>query len=164
MTGMALSGPLQRRGLILAFLVVVADQISKFLVMSRVLSEVTQIELTSFLNLVTVWNRGVSFGLFNRDWPGTPWVLSAVALAVVAFLVIWMARSERPTPTLALGAIIGGALSNVIDRARFGAVYDFVDLHYAGWHWPAFNLADSAITLGVLALLIDALLGERKPV
>ena len=161
---MALSGPLQRRGLILAFIVVLGDQISKFLVMSRVLSEVTQIELASFLNLVTVWNRGVSFGLFNRDWPGAPWVLSAVALAVVVFLVIWMARSERRTPALALGAIIGGALSNVIDRARFGAVYDFVDLHYAGWHWPAFNLADSAITLGVVALLIDALLGERKPV
>ena len=156
--------PLQRAGLALGGAIVIADQISKLLVASQVLGERSHVEITPFLGLVTVWNRGVSFGLFNRDWPGTPWVLSALAVVVVVFLLVWLARSQRRLTALALGAIIGGAMANVVDRARFGAVYDFVDFHLGEWHWPAFNLADSAITLGVAALLIDALLAERKPV
>jgi signal peptidase II len=82
-----------------------------------------------------------------------------VALAVVAGLLWWLGRMERPLPALAIGLVVGGALGNVIDRLRFGAVVDFLDVHAAGWHWPAFNLADSAITVGVAGLVIDGLFG-----
>ncbi|MGE0154046.1 MAG: signal peptidase II [Reyranellaceae bacterium] len=158
--------PLGRRmlrlGLLFSLALIVADQLTKFLVMAYVLPDSRAVTLTPFLNFVVVWNRGVSFGLFSHDWGGAPWVLSALAVAIVVLLCIWLTRARRGLTALALGAVIGGAIGNVIDRARFGAVYDFVDLHYAGWHWPAFNLADSAITLGVVALLVDSLLFDRQ--
>jgi len=151
-----------RLGLLFSLLLVVADQLTKILAMNTLLAGGKAIEVAPFLNLVVVWNRGVSFGLFSHDWAGAPWVLSAVAVAIVVLLCFWLARAQRRLTALALGAVIGGAIGNVIDRARFGAVYDFVDLHYAGWHWPAFNLADSAITLGVVALLVDSLFFDRQ--
>ena len=158
--------PLGRRmlrlGLLFSLALVAADQLTKWLVMAYVLVDDRTVVLASWLNFVVVWNRGVSFGLFSHDWAGAPWVLSAIAVAIVALLCVWLSRARRVLTALALGAIIGGAFGNVIDRARFGAVYDFVDLHYAGWHWPAFNLADSAITLGVIALLVDSLLFDRQ--
>ena len=151
-----------RHGLLFSLAIIVADQISKWLVMAYVLPGGKSITVTGFLNMVVVWNRGVSFGLFSHDWAGAPWVLSALAVAIVVLLCLWLTRSKGRLTALSLGAIIGGAIGNVIDRARFGAVYDFVDVHYAGWHWPAFNLADSAITLGVVALLVDSLLFDRQ--
>jgi signal peptidase II len=163
---MAPMTPLGRRmlrlGLAFSLAIIVADQATKILVMQTLLAGGKAIEITSFLNLVVVWNRGVSFGLFSHDWAGAPWVLSALAVAIVVLLCFWLARTQRLVTALAIGAVIGGAIGNVIDRARFGAVYDFVDVHYAGWHWPAFNLADSAITLGVVALLVDSLLFDRQ--
>jgi signal peptidase II len=151
-----------RTGLLFSLVLIVADQLSKILVMQYLLPAGRGMVLTPFLNLVVVWNRGVSFGLFSHDWAGAPWVLSALAVAIVVLLCLWLTKAQRRLTALALGAIIGGAIGNVIDRARFGAVYDFIDLHYAGWHWPAFNLADSAITLGVVALLVDSLLFDRQ--
>lgn len=151
-----------RLGLLFSLVLVLADQLTKILAMNTLLAGGKAIEVAPFLNLVVVWNRGVSFGLFSHDWAGAPWVLSAVAVAIVVLLCFWLARAQRRLTALALGAVIGGAIGNVIDRARFGAVYDFVDLHYAGWHWPAFNLADSAITLGVVALLVDSLFFDRQ--
>jgi signal peptidase II len=151
-----------RTGLLFSLVLIVADQLSKILVMQYLLPGGRGMVLTPFLNLVVVWNRGVSFGLFGHDWAGAPWVLSALAVAIVVLLCLWLTKAQRRLTALALGAIIGGAIGNVIDRARFGAVYDFIDLHYAGWHWPAFNLADSAITLGVVALLVDSLLFDRQ--
>ena len=151
-----------RLGLLFSLVLVLADQLTKILAMNTLLAGGKAIEVAPFLNLVVVWNRGVSFGLFSHDWAGAPWVLSALAVAIVVLLCFWLARAQRRLTALALGAVIGGAIGNVIDRARFGAVYDFVDLHYAGWHWPAFNLADSAITLGVVALLVDSLFFDRQ--
>lgn len=151
-----------RLGLLFSLVLVLADQLTKILAMNTLLAGGKAVEVTPFLNFVVVWNRGVSFGLFSHDWAGAPWVLSALAVAIVVLLCFWLARAQRRLTALALGAIIGGAIGNVIDRARFGAVYDFVDLHYAGWHWPAFNLADSAITLGVVALLVDSLFFDRQ--
>jgi signal peptidase II len=151
-----------RHGLLFSLAILIADQLTKWLVMEYVLPAGKAVTVTGFLNMVVVWNRGVSFGLFSHDWPGAPWVLSALAVAIVVLLCLWLTRSQRRLTALSLGAIIGGAIGNVVDRARFGAVYDFVDVHYAGWHWPAFNLADSAITLGVVALLVDSLLFDRQ--
>lgn len=109
------------------------------------------------LNLRPGFNTGVTFGMFAESAAGAVWTLVAVTLAVVAFLLAWLWRTTSPTESAALGAIVGGALGNVFDRLRLGAVVDFVDVHYAGWHWPTFNMADAAIVCGVGLLLLDGL-------
>ncbi len=111
------------------------------------------VEIAPFFNIVLVWNRGVSFGMFGS---AGPLVLAALAGAVAVVLVVWMLRSPRRFEALALGAVAGGAAGNILDRLTRGAVVDFLDFHIGGWHWYAFNLADSAITVGVAMLLFDA--------
>ena len=144
-------------GLGLGLAVVVVDQFSKWWIVERVMQPPRVIPVTPFFNLVMGWNRGVSFGMFNWDSAATAWVFSALALVIVALLLVWMARDDRLASTAALGIVIGGALGNVADRVRFGAVADFLDFHAFGYHWPAFNAADAAISLGALALIADAL-------
>ena len=154
-----------RRGLILALLVLVADQASKWWIL-----EVLQLPLRRNvpllgggefgLDLTMVWNRGVTFGLLSGSAPWHAWALAALAAAIAAFLVRWMAKAENRRTALALGAIVGGAVGNVIDRARFGAVVDFVDAYAWGWHWYVFNVADAAIVLGVIVLLIEAVIAR----
>ncbi|MSO85245.1 MAG: signal peptidase II [Rhodospirillales bacterium] len=143
-------------GLGLALAIVVVDQISKWWILDRVMTPPRVIPVTPFFNLVMGWNRGVSFGMLNSD-QAAAWMLSALALAIVVVLLVWMAREDRAICIAALGSVIGGALGNVIDRVRFGAVADFLDFHAFGYHWPAFNAADTAISLGALALLADVL-------
>lgn len=144
------------RALPLAAAVIVLDQLTKAWILA-VMDPPREIEVTPFFNLVLAWNRGVSFSLFHSEADYAPYVLSAVALVVVAGLLWWLRRAERLLPSLAIGLVVGGAIGNVIDRLRFGAVVDFLDFHAAGWHWPAFNVADSAITLGVAGLVVDGL-------
>ncbi|MEI8394262.1 MAG: signal peptidase II [Rhodospirillaceae bacterium] len=152
------------RRLILAFgisaLVVLLDQLSKWWVVTQIMQPPKAIELTGWLNLVMAWNHGISFGLFSND--NMPFVLAAVALAVVAMLVVWLVRAETMAAGLRLGLVIGGALGNVIDRLRLGAVADFIDVHVGLWHWPAFNVADSAISIGVTLILIDGLFNHSE--
>jgi signal peptidase II len=145
-----------RLGLSLAVLVVILDQVTKLWALATVFSPPRRIEVMSMLDIVPVWNRGVSFGLLASDSPWGPWLLSGFALAVSAALTVWLARATVWPLVWGLGLVIGGAIGNVIDRIRFGAVVDFIDVHYGAWHWPAFNIADSAITLGVGFLLLDA--------
>ncbi|MDR2238834.1 MAG: signal peptidase II [Zoogloeaceae bacterium] len=137
----------------LAGLVVVLDQLTKhWLVSALALGE--RIELTSFLNLVFVYNPGAAFSFLSDAGGWQRWFFVALALLVSVWLV-WLIRrhaAER-LPPLAAALILGGALGNVIDRIRYGAVVDFVDAHAAGWHFPAFNVADAAISVGA-ALLI----------
>ncbi|MGH6945319.1 MAG: signal peptidase II [Geminicoccaceae bacterium] len=149
---------MRRFGLAIACLILVLDQASKWLVLGPLGLEARPILLTPFFNLVLVWNRGVSFGMFGSPGPLAPWILSGVALAVVAGLGLWLRRATQPLIAVGLGLVIGGALGNVIDRVRFGAVVDFLDFHLAGYHWPAFNLADSAICVGAGLLVVDSLL------
>jgi signal peptidase II len=146
-------------GLGLAGAVILLDQATKAWMMGLLLAPPRALELTGFFTLVPVWNRGVSFGILATHDGSTAWLLGGVALVVAAGLVGWLSRVERVLLALSLGLVIGGALGNVIDRGRFAAVFDFLDFHVAGWHWPAFNLADSAITVGVGLLLLDGLLG-----
>ncbi len=113
--------------------------------------------LTPFANLVMVWNRGVSFGLFSGTGGDNPYILVGVAAVIVAVLLVWLARTRDAWMRAALILIIAGAIANVHDRLRFGAVADFLDLHVAGYHWPAFNVADSAIVVGAVLLALDAL-------
>jgi signal peptidase II len=125
------------------------------------------IEVTGFFNLVMVWNRGISFGLLDGGGAWMPWVLALIALGVVAGLIVWLRRVDRGYLAVAIGLVIGGAIGNLIDRLRFGAVADFLDFHLWGYHWYAFNIADSAIVIGVIVLLVDGLVarpqGEAPP-
>ncbi len=151
-----------RRGLALAALVIALDQATKWWILLSVMQPPRMIEITPFFNLVLTWNRGVSFGLFNTGSVAGPWILSGLAIAVVALLVVWLSRAGGWFVIGALGLIIGGALGNVIDRAVHRAVVDFLDFHWAGYHWPAFNVADSAITVGATMLVVDSLFSGRN--
>lgn len=151
-----------RLGLIVATMIVVADRLVKWWAIGALAEEPFGVEILPFLNLVLVWNRGISFGMFGGGVLPA-WLLGAVALAVTLALVIWLRRVETRLLAATIGLVIGGAVGNVIDRFRFGAVADFLDLHWGAYHWPAFNLADAAISVGVVILLIDALLiGEER--
>lgn len=148
-------------GLGIAAAVAVADQAVKWWALDTFMTTPQGIEVLPFFNLVLVWNRGISFGMFGGG-ALPPWLLAALAGAIAVALGVWLARAETRFLGIALGLVIGGALGNIVDRLRFGAVADFLDLHVAGYHWPAFNLADAAITVGVALLLIDALLIGRE--
>ena len=150
-----------RAGTLIALLTILFDQLSKWWILNVTMVPPRIIPVTSFFDLVLVHNRGASFGIFS-DAPG--W--ASVALIVFAILIsialaIWMWRVNETLLAVALALVIGGAVGNVIDRIRFGAVVDFLDFHVAGWHWPAFNIADSAITIGVILLILDSL--KSKP-
>jgi len=152
-----------RLGLAIAVAILLADQASKMFFLDLVARHSPPVvEVTPFFNLVQVWNTGVSFGLFQEDSALRSWTLVAVAAAVLVWLGLWLRRAQTSLVAVALGAIIGGAIGNIIDRIRFGAVFDFVDLHAFGWHWPAFNLADSAIVVGVGLLLLDSFRPVRQ--
>jgi signal peptidase II len=148
-------------GLIIALMILALDQVSKWWILAIVMQPPRLIEVTSFFNLVLVWNRGISFGLFNNDSPWNSIILTAVALLISGGLAVWLTRVRRTGTAIAIGLIIGGALGNVFDRVRFGAVCDFLDLHAFGYHWPAFNVADAAISVGALILLYEALAEPR---
>jgi signal peptidase II len=146
-----------RAGLFLAILVLSLDQVTKLAILEWVQPPAAGISITGFLAIVLVWNRGMSFGMFNTGDPIVPWILGAIAIAVAIGLVWWLARARHWLVIAGLGLVLGGAIGNLIDRVLYGAVVDFVLLHAGGWHFPAFNVADSAITLGVIALLWDSL-------
>lgn len=143
-----------------ALLVVVFDQMTKAAIMGRI--ETGHITVTPFFNLVLVWNRGISFGLFNAHSDFGPYLLVALSLAISVFFAIWLLRADNRALSIAISIIIGGAIGNVIDRLRFGAVVDFLDFHAWGWHWPAFNIADSAICVGIAFVVLDGLFFEPR--
>ena len=153
-----------RLGLVVAALLILFDQATKWWIMAVVMQPPRIIPVTPFFNLVMVWNRGISFGLFDGDSPVNAWLLPIVALAIVVVLVVWLRRVQGTWLASAIGLVIGGALGNVVDRLRFGEVADFLDFHVAGYHWFAFNLADGGITVGVTMLVLDSLfMRAEKP-
>jgi signal peptidase II len=149
-----------RLALPVALVVLVLDQLTKWWIRAIVMDPPREIPVMPFFNLVYARNTGVSFSLFQADSPAGQWLLAGVALLIVAGLVVWMLRMGRGWPTAAIGMVVGGALGNVVDRLSLGYVFDFLDFHWQGYHFPAFNLADSAITVGVAILLIDSLFGR----
>jgi signal peptidase II len=158
-------------GLALLALTVLADQLSKSWVVAYFdagviggspATQVPQRVVTPFFNLVLTWNRGMSFGLFNRDSVWNAALFSALAVVIVTVLLIWLWRTESALVAAGIGLVAGGAVGNVIDRLRLGAVTDFLDFHWSDWHFATFNLADSGITVGVALLLLDALLNRRE--
>ena len=150
----------------LAFvLVLIADQASKWAILHVVgLPSVRQIVLLPVFNLTMVWNQGVTFGLLQGNDETSHLILAAVALAVVAALTIWLLRAENRLVAFALGGIAGGAIGNVIDRLRFGAVVDFLHFHIGDINWYVFNVADAAIVCGVAALVLDSLRRNKQAV
>jgi signal peptidase II len=145
-----------RYGLLAGGLVLAADQASKWWILNGLrLPELGSVPLLPVLNLTMVWNQGVTFGLFHQESSYGPFLLAAIALAVVAGLLLWIRRAERVLVACALGAIAGGAVGNIIDRIRFGAVVDFIHAHAFGWSWYVFNIADAAIVCGVAVLILD---------
>lgn len=160
------TSPVSRRlEIVLAVSIVVADQITKALVRSAMELHDTIEVIPGLLNLTRVHNTGAAFGMFNAlDFAYKSVVLTIVATLALAG-VAWYAASVPASDKLArvgVASILGGAVGNLIDRATAGYVLDYVDFHYAGWHFWAFNVADAAITIGVVLMILDLLgLGRR---
>jgi signal peptidase II len=145
-----------------SLLVLILDQASKIWILGVFAAPGERaVPVTGFFNLALVWNRGMSFGLFNNGATANAMIFSLLAAAIVGALLIWLWRASSALVGGAIGLVIGGAIGNVVDRLRLGAVVDFLDVHVGLWHWPAFNVADSAICVGVGLMLIDGLLGRR---
>jgi signal peptidase II len=119
------------------------------------------IEVTPNFNFRMVWNRGVSFGMFSADSQSGRYALIAFALVVVSLLLVWLMRAKTRILAWAIGLVVGGAIGNVVDRAFYGAVADFFDLHAMGYHFYTFNLADTAISLGVVLLIFEAIFSPQ---
>jgi len=141
--------------------VLLLDQWSKRLILEQFTSyDHAAIEVTSFFNIVLVWNTGVSFGLFASH--RQPLLLTAVSAVIIIMLVIWLMKNTSKLVAASLGCVIGGAVANVIDRLRFGAVTDFLDFHIGAYHWPAFNVADSCIFIGVVLLSVSSMFAPNS--
>jgi signal peptidase II len=151
---------LTRLGLITAFLVFAADQLSKYWILQIVnLDEREPIQITPFMDLAMAWNKGVSYGLLATHGQE---ILVALSLAISVLLVVWMRKATKPLAAASFGLLIGGALGNALDRVLHGAVADFVYLHWGTFSWYIFNVADIAIVAGVAALLYDAFFEGKR--
>ena len=146
-----------RFGILVAVAVLLLDQLTKWVILEHVMDPPRVVEVTGFFNLVLVGNRGVSFGMFSSDSAWSQPLLAGFALCVAVGLAVWLRRERSRFVALALGLVIGGAIGNAIDRFAHGAVVDFLDVHALGWHWPAFNVADSGISVGVVLIVLDGL-------
>ena len=149
-----------RLGLSIAAVVLLLDQLTKVLILELVMDPPRTMFVLPFFNIVLVWNRGVSFGMFGGG-AVPPWAFVILSGAIVAMLLAWLRRADSRWAAISIGLVIGGAIGNVIDRLVYGAVLDFLDVHAAGYHWPAFNLADSAISVGIVLLLAESLFPRR---
>ena len=143
---------------IVALTVLVIDQISKNIILNEMVIPKT-IEVLPFFNLILAYNTGVSFSMFSNN---NPYILSVFALIICAGLMWWMKSEQDKTIRIGLALIIGGAVSNVIDRFLHGAVVDFLDFYIGSYHWPTFNVADSAICVGALLICLRSVFMKRE--
>lgn len=144
-------------GIALAAFILILDQASKWVVLHHLMVPPHILPVTSFFNIVLAWNRGVSFGLLSSNSPYGVWILSFIAVGFSGILTRWIWQAETRFIAIGFGLILGGAIGNLTDRLKFGAVTDFLDFHAFGWHFWAFNVADSAITMGVAVILLEYL-------
>ncbi len=150
-----------RIGLAVALAGIAVDQASKWWIYLDIMRPPQTIQVAPFFNLVLTWNTGISFGIFNNSGGLNSLLLSLVAVGIVVFLLFWLRKADNKWLAVGLGLIIGGAIGNVIDRAVHGAVVDFLDFHLSGYHWPAFNGADSFIFIGAVIIILDSLFSRR---
>lgn len=146
--------------LIVTGLAAAADQAIKA-AMVQLLAGAGPIAVAPFLNLRLGYNTGVSFSMFAETFRETPWLLAAIMMGIVLLVAVFAIRAEQRIEAFSYGLIAGGAVGNIIDRIRLGAVVDYIDLFYAGWRWPTFNLADSLIFLGVTLLVGTGLFAPK---
>ena len=149
-------------GLSIAIFAFFIDQLSKWWILAFVMDTPKVIPVTPFFNLVLAWNKGVSFGMFSDQGDSSVWILSAIAILITLVLVFWLIKAKTNITAIGLGTIIGGAIGNVIDRLTHGAVLDFLDFYVNNFHWPAFNAADSFITIGAITLIWESLFYQHK--
>lgn len=147
-----------RVGIWAAILTFLVDQASKLWILFVVrLEDTGPWPILPFLDFVMVWNRGISYGLFQQSTDIGRWGLVVLSLAASVWLSLWLRKSTRPFESISLGLIIGGALGNAVDRIAYGAVADFIHFHWGSFSWYVVNIADAAIVVGVAGLLYDAL-------
>jgi signal peptidase II len=147
---------------LLSSVVVALDQLSKYVVVEK-LANLPPVEVTSFFNLVLVYNRGAAFSFLAGAGGWQREFFTIIALIASAWIIWLLYRyPQQRLFSLALALVLGGAIGNVIDRVMIGAVVDFLDFHAFGWHWPAFNVADSAITCGAALLIWDGIFGSSQ--
>ncbi|KRE18069.1 signal peptidase II [Bosea sp. Root381] len=147
----------RRLGVSIVLVVFLADQALKlWLLFGLRLAETGPFAVTPFMNIVLAWNRGISYGLFQQSTDIGRWGLVLVSIVAAIWLWRWMWREPRPLTVASLALVIGGALGNGVDRTVYGAVVDFVHLHYGSFSWYIFNIADAAIVVGVVGLLYES--------
>jgi signal peptidase II len=150
-------------GFTAAFVTLVLDQATKLYTLFVYDLPVREpVELGPLINLIVVWNRGISYGLFQQNSGLGRWLLIAVSILAAIGLSVWIRRAGGRVLAVSLGLIVGGALGNVIDRLAYGAVFDFIQLHWGSWSWYVFNVADAAIVAGVFGLLYDSFVLDRR--
>jgi signal peptidase II len=158
------AAPLRAFGFGLAVAIFILDQIVKFWIIEEVeLQGRGYVDVLPFFNLTWVENRGVSMGMLTADGDLGRWLLVALTAAISAGVAVWLWRERSRLDVTALGLVLGGALGNIVDRIRFGYVVDFLHFFWGEWHFYVFNVADAAITVGVILLLLRALLRSDKP-
>lgn len=150
-------------GFSIALVTLVLDQATKlYTLFSFDLPIKEPVALGPFVNLIVVWNHGISYGLFQQNSELGRWVLIVVSILAAIGLSVWIRRTAARVLAVSLGLIVGGAVGNVIDRLVYGAVFDFIQIHWGEWSWYVFNVADAAIVAGVAGLLYDSFVLERK--
>lgn len=155
--------PASRAGLFWALLTLLADQASKlYLLFGYDLPFRQPLSIAPFLTLITEWNRGVSYGMFQQESELGRWILIGVSLLAALGMTVWLTRIKTRLLAISVGLIIGGAIGNAIDRIAYGAVFDFVYFHIGSFSWYVFNVADAAIVAGVVGLLYDSFVLEKK--
>ncbi len=158
-------GPLSALGLSLGAVIAVADQVLKWWMLYVFNIEAKgQVTVTPFLDLVMVWNRGISFGLFQQESQIGPILLAILSLAAVIGLTWWLASMTTVIGAVGAGLVMGGAIGNGIDRLVYGAVADFFSLHAGDFYWYVFNIADAAIVVGVAGLVYESIIDSHKKV
>ena len=144
----------RRLVLVIGLAVLVADLITKQIMLGWIFDPPRRVEILPFLNFAPVWNPGISFGMLADAGGAVPMLLTALAFAVAAWMV-WKAPGFKRFERFGAGLIAGGAVGNALDRIRFGKVVDFIDVYVQTWHWPAFNIADVAITVGAFLWIVS---------
>jgi signal peptidase II len=146
-----------------ALVTLVLDQVTKLYTLFVFDLPVKEpVEFAPFINLIVVWNRGISYGLFQQNSELGRWGLIVVSILAAVGLSVWIRRTNAKLLALSLGLIVGGAVGNVIDRLAYGAVFDFIQFHIGSWSWYVFNVADAAIVAGVVGLLYDSFVLEGR--
>lgn len=150
-------------GFSLALLILLVDQATKLYTLFIFDLPVREpVALNPFVNLIVVWNRGISYGLFQQSTELGRWLLIVISIVAAIGLSVWIHRTSGKVLAASLGLIVGGAIGNVIDRLAYGAVFDFIQLQLGSWTWYVFNVADAAIVAGVIGLLYDSFVLEPR--